>query len=42
LIVRATADAFDGWLSIETRRAGDEGASDDETGTTVTIGVPAP
>ncbi|ACM57735.1 sensor histidine kinase [Halorubrum lacusprofundi] len=41
-IVRATADAFDGWLSIETRRAGDEGASDDETGTTVTIGVPAP
>jgi len=25
LIVRATADAFDGWLSIETRRAGRRG-----------------
>jgi len=40
-IVRATADAFDGWLSIETTRADDEGASDDETGTTVTMGIPA-
>ena len=38
-IVRATADAFGGWLSIETTRAGD--AADDETGTTVTVGVPA-
>ncbi|ELZ42237.1 histidine kinase [Halorubrum saccharovorum DSM 1137] len=40
-IVRATADAFDGWLSIETTRADDAGASDDETGTTVTMGIPA-
>mgnify|MGYP000507151455 FL=1 len=40
-IVRATADAFDGWLSIETTRAADEGASDDESGTTVTMGIPA-
>jgi signal transduction histidine kinase len=40
-IVRATADAFDGWLSIETRRADDEGAGDDDTGTTVTMGIPA-
>jgi len=40
-IVRATADAFDGWLSIETTRADDEGASADETGTTITLGVPA-
>jgi signal transduction histidine kinase len=37
--VRATADAFGGWLSIETDRAGD--ADGDETGTTVTLGVPA-
>ncbi|WP_235271512.1 sensor histidine kinase KdpD [Halorubrum saccharovorum] len=40
-IVRATADAFDGWLSIETTRADDEGASDGDTGTTVTMGIPA-
>ncbi|VTT88078.1 putative light- and oxygen-sensing transcription regulator [Halorubrum sp. DM2] len=40
-IVRATADAFGGWLSIETTRADDEGASADETGTTITLGVPA-
>ncbi|TKX72041.1 sensor histidine kinase KdpD, partial [Halorubrum sp. GN11GM_10-3_MGM] len=42
-IVRATADAFDGWLSIETVRADADGggASADETGTTITLGVPA-
>ncbi|MBP1900684.1 signal transduction histidine kinase [Halorubrum trapanicum] len=40
-IVRATADAFDGWLSIETVREDDEGASAAETGTTITLGVPA-
>ncbi|OYR83501.1 histidine kinase, partial [Halorubrum sp. E3] len=40
-IVRATADAFDGWLSIETTRAADDSASDDDTGTTVTMGIPA-
>lgn len=40
-IVRATADALDGWLSIETTRADDPGAGDDDTGTTVTIGVSA-
>lgn len=46
-IVRATADAFDGWLSIETTRADDPGAgdadtpSDADTGTTVTIGISA-
>ncbi|WP_241154907.1 HAMP domain-containing sensor histidine kinase [Halorubrum sp. CSM-61] len=40
-IVRATADAFGGWLSIETTRADEEGASDDGAGTTVTMGVPA-
>ena len=39
-IVRATADAFDGWLAIETSGA-DDGASVDETGTTITLGVPA-
>ena len=40
-IVRATADAFDGWLSIETTRADDEGASAAGSGTTITLGVPA-
>ncbi|QKG94033.1 HAMP domain-containing histidine kinase [Halorubrum sp. SS7] len=40
-IVRATADAFDGWLSIETTRADGDGPSGDETGTTITLGVPA-
>ncbi|RLM70673.1 sensor histidine kinase [Halorubrum sp. Atlit-8R] len=40
-IVRATADAFDGWLSIETTRADGDGPSADETGTTITLGVPA-
>jgi len=38
-IVRATADALDGWLAIETTRS--EDAADDESGTTVTLGVPA-
>jgi signal transduction histidine kinase len=39
-IVRATADAVDGWLTIETTRA--EAAGDaDETGTEITLGVPA-
>lgn len=38
-IVRATADALNGWLSIETTRATDE--SDGDSGTTVTLGVPA-
>ena len=40
-IVRATADAFDGWLSIETTRGDDESADGTDAGTTVTIGVPA-
>jgi signal transduction histidine kinase len=39
-IVRATADAFDGWLSIEAVRADGDGASAAETGTTITLGVP--
>lgn len=38
-VVRATADAFDGWLSIETTR--DEDASAASSGTTITLGVPA-
>lgn len=38
-IVRATADALGGWLSIETARS--EAADGDEAGTTVTLGVPA-
>jgi signal transduction histidine kinase len=40
-IVRATADAFAGWLSIETSRDDEGGASAGETGTTITLGVPA-
>jgi len=39
--VRATVDAFEGWLSIETTRANDGDAGDDDTGTTVAIGVSA-
>lgn len=38
-IVRATADAFGGWLSIETTR--NEDAAGEESGTTVTLGVPS-
>ncbi|TKX78683.1 HAMP domain-containing histidine kinase [Halorubrum sp. SD626R] len=38
-IVRATADALGGWLAIETTRS--EDAADGESGTTVTLGVPA-
>jgi signal transduction histidine kinase len=37
-IVRATADAFDGWLSIETTRADGDGG---DSGTAVTMGIPA-